>query len=512
METRQNERRAAPGNGTTHHRSPLGRALAGAAYLVGLWWVLWSRPEAVCAQGSCPPGQTWRCVYAAGRQFCACRDAGTTPTPQPTAENPPTADPIGTRSAVETAIALATRYADPTNVVLATQAASTRMAQATRIEATRLAGITPTPTPIWQSQRTFECLWAGECLGTTGFCCSSGYYHGVTFVDHAGNSWILTADCMDAAACAPPTPAPPGEVRDPPCPASPIGTGIGVWCGAYDIEVQAQVPPHLVVRRPWPRGLVTVDNGLTLLPDPRFSLPNGADGEWSERGLPRDLSRDGTHAGQIANYQMGLRWRRLTPPEAPAPHWTFDERAWNVGQDRGRGVIRNDAWGTSVSHAYEASSADVTDTGRYGDPGDKPRNGPARGGEWNLPAYQVRVTIHWAIEWAQQWDQWERTGSERRCCHTPAGGSEHDACHDDERYAGCANHWEGWSVETYDVYGWVHHSDGWYVIDLRNYGEPSWTFASQAVRSSGDGVRWGPVLDVVPVPVIEVQSVLSEQR
>jgi len=165
-------------------------------------------------------------------------------------------------------------------------------------------------------------------------------------------------------------------------------------------------------------------------------------------------------------------------------------------------VITDAAAGSEVSHSYETASSDVDEPGSTGDPADKPRNGPSLAGTWDLAAYQVAVGTHWALDWAQQWDQWEKVDTIEECCHT--GGT----CKD-KNYDGCRYGWEGWRTHTEDVYEWVHHDDGWYTVDLTRWGEPDWYYASYAVRSSGDGVSWGPVLDAVPVPVIEVQSLIQ---
>ncbi|MBN1933169.1 MAG: hypothetical protein JW934_00815 [Anaerolineae bacterium] len=312
--------------------------------------------------------------------------------------------------------------------------------------------------------------------------------------------------CQSAAECAPPTPRPPG-FGDPPCTAGINGNGVQVICDGDDpidgqylnylVDVVAQVPPHLVIRNPWPRSLVTVINTFELQPEPRYSAPGGESGNWSSAALPYSTGANGTHEGQIANYQMGLRWRRL---DDQPPVWTFDERPWNVGRDYGLGAIANSAEGWSVSHYYETASSDIDNPDRYGDPDDKPCNGPGLDGRWNLPAYQVQVGTHWTIEWAQQWDVWVKVCSEARCVHS-SGVWQLDL-------DPCNRGWAGWRREDHDIYEWQHRYDGWHIIDLTRYGSPTWYYTSYAVRSSGDGINWGSVLDVVPAPVIEVQSVI----
>jgi hypothetical protein len=449
-------------------------ALIGVIVLaVGIFLVSQAQPETACAQGGqCPPGQSWNCTIAGGRSVCSCRASGETPTPQPTLPPPTPATPPPTPNA--------------------TQAVATATAAAA---ATATASVpTPTPTPI--PGQVLTCVFSNQPVG--GVHCPSKYYRVLTLYAH-NLTWVLDAECMDESACVPPTPEPPPNVVEPPCPVTPIGGGMGVWCGNYQIDVDAVVPPHLVVRNPWPRGLVTVPNQFSILPDPQYSEPGGAGGEWSEKGAEHDTGRDGSHENQIANYQMGLRWRRIDE----LPVWTFDERPWNIGRDYGNGTCSNSAQGVDVSHAYETASSDISNPGSGGDADDKPRNGPSLTGEWNLPAYQVVVGTHWALDWAQQWDQWEKVGTIDRCCHVDGGCKDKD-------YDGCKFDWDGWSTHSEDVYEWVHHFDGWYTVDLTNWGEPNWYYTSYSVRSSGDGVNWGPVLDVVPVPVIEVQSVIQD--
>jgi len=242
--------------------------------------------------------------------------------------------------------------------------------------------------------------------------------------------------------------------------------------------------------------------------------------------------------GDIRNYQIGLRWRRVDVTEGdlgpyPPICWDFDERPWNVGQDYGYGRIPGTVCGsTSVTHIYETSS--------WGKPHNGPRflpkeeacppwdtdgcceQVPSGDGEWDMPAYQVKVYTVWAAEWAVKWEEWEVVGTdwvpENSCFSRPEGetlGIPHRDC----PYAGnpgcnTADPWCGQIAE--EEYGWVEHFEGWYPIDLRDYGHPTWYYTSWAVITTGEG-PWCEYEyadpnpgDTVRVPVIEVQSVLRD--
>ncbi len=96
--------------------------------------------------------------------------------------------------------------------------------------------------------------------------------------------------------------------------------------------------------------------------------------------------------------------------------WDFDDRPWVLGDCftynlPGGSVAQNCpgnyASGMIVQHTYETSSADLINPGHYGDPGDKPRNGPDLDGNLTLASYQVRVTTCWLAEWAMEYDRYE---------------------------------------------------------------------------------------------------------
>jgi hypothetical protein len=191
------------------------------------------------------------------------------------------------------------------------------------------------------------------------------------------------------------------------------------------------------------------------------------------------------------------------------------------------------ACGTSVTHIYETSS--------WGKPHNGPRfvspeeacppwqdhccdQVPSRDSEWDMPAYQVRVPTHWGAQWAVKWQTYEQVGTEWDECGCSGvdlmGSPQWEGCgdppvgicvgvHDDPQ----TEWWGKWGEPVYD---WVEHFDGWHAIDLRDFGSATWHYTSFAVITTGEG-PWCAYEyadpnpgDTVRVPVIEVQSVLSD--
>ncbi|HEC36221.1 MAG TPA: hypothetical protein ENI39_06780 [Anaerolineae bacterium] len=346
----------------------------------------------------------------------------------------------------------------------------------------------------------------------------------------------------------------------------------------YYIWVSARVPPHLVQVSPFPRWLVAMgaplpepyESGspgmLTLQDYPTFTppglcAPNGpgdSEGCWSDGvAIPQRDADEEPEPGDIRDYRIGLRWRRVRNdrPESndlgavPPVCWDFDEREWNVGADYGYGRIpAMECGATSVTHVYETSSWGKPHNGpRFIPPEEAcsswtsacerrrepPPSGmwdpchcceqvPSEEGEWNMPAYQVKVYTTWSAEWAVRWDAWEVVGTEwspedgcfSRPEGEPLGISHRDCPYADNRGCNPADPWCGQVGEP--TYDWVHHFEGWHPIDLRDFGSSTWYYTSFAVITTGAGpwCEWeyadpNPG-DTVRVPVIEVQSVLRD--
>jgi len=76
----------------------------------------------------------------------------------------------------------------------------------------------------------------------------------------------------------------------------------------------------------------------------------------------------------------------------------------------------------------------------------------------------------------------------------------------------CVNPGEWYGQVGEAEYDWIEHDSGWYGIDLRSYGYPDWYETSYAVISGGEFAGqdwWSGTMMSVPLPMIEVQSVLE---
>ncbi len=231
---------------------------------------------------------------------------------------------------------------------------------------------------------------------------------------------------------------------------------------------------------------------------------------------------------------MGLRWERLKKPWNPnivlgplppdEAEWDFDEREWLVGQcfdyDYPDGThvhncVSTVAHGRIVEHIYECSSADQEHPERYGDPTDKPRNGPDLEGNLTLASYQVGVKTFWVAEWATEYEKYECVEGDWSDCFCREEGEPLGVTRKSCPGGGSCSGWYGkiWECKEWD---WVYHGpypqgrphavyEGWHPIDLRPLGAPNWYDESWESASSGDGENW---IHGIPVPVIEVRSIL----
>lgn len=361
------------------------------------------------------------------------------------------------------------------------------------------------------------------------------YANVVVYVE-GGEVWTVEFTCLAAEICegTPPDPGAP----DQPCEPTYGPGGLTYVCDedegnnlswGYDIVAWALVPPHQVRVSPFPRWLVGTPGSLSLVREPQYAThggsngPGGAGGFWSNRAhIPADgtlpLDYDDPDPGDIRDYAIGVRWRMVYPGQSlfggqtvPESCWTFGERDWNGG---------GGACGEIVQHTYETSS--------FGLPANGPRfdydaSGCERVGPWTLDAYQVQVPTHWVVEWADEYWRWEQVGWEWGDCQCaeeePPGSVPHtsDGCSAPPGICIQPGEWYGkLGVPRYD---WVHHFIGWYPIDLRDYGSPTWFETSYQVTTTGLGGNWCPghlYADPTPgntvrVPVIEVQSVIVDQ-
>ncbi len=288
----------------------------------------------------------------------------------------------------------------------------------------------------------------------------TGYWHAKYVCDQATGQCYPTAISLIAAYnCGTPTPTT-IKVNPLPCPAG--FTQNGVWCLiGWVRRAEAHIPPVPISYRPYPRGIVTDKM--------EFTAPGLIVQDWActspqvDNWNPRTWGYDEDYR----NLYFCIRWRQIAWPDPspdPAPAWiryVWDERAWGQPQE--------DASRQQVTeHIYVTSSAQKTE------------NGPG-----SLPAYQVQAHSYWIIDWRMTWEHAFRWTDCRRT------RDNNDICEGQKGYA-VVQHVE-WRGES---------DDG--TADLRNYGAPHFYADSTLIQ-----IPDGRVMNVLPVPVIEVQGVIG---
>jgi len=290
--------------------------------------------------------------------------------------------------------------------------------------------------------------------GDFGMTCPKNMYDILSACMPKAGCWIVRISC--AGGCT--TPAPPTQtIRPIPCADVNFGGG-GIQCTiGWDRRVSAKIPGVPVGYTPFPRGIVYDPMQFYLAPlvTQSWKCSDELDGwdpiAWGPSGDYRKLV-------------FCLRWRQVKSPEPeqdPAPGWAewfWDERAW--GDPKGELSLKREA-----SHTYVTSSAD------------KLTNGLG-----NRPSYQVRVRTYWIVEWKENWERRETT-----CVFT---GNPNDVC-DGQPSARKTTEWvpEGRAGTG----------------DLREYGGAHFWAESSRIKTP-----WGVEMDVLPVPVIEVQGVIEK--
>lgn len=157
-------------------------------------------------------------------------------------------------------------------------------------------------------------------------------------------------------------------------------TGGGASCDWTGFGMGSVVAPcGTVFRTPFPRGLVSVPNKLTLT---GFTNPIG--------GAEHECRDPNTGQLQIASngiFKIGSYLSWMSTGELP--QWTMDERPWNIGKTNESGrTIANGYSGYSIEHVYETSSVDKPAL----DPAVSSLTSP-RG--WS--AYQVQLRSRWNL-------------------------------------------------------------------------------------------------------------------
>jgi hypothetical protein len=245
-----------------------------------------------------------------------------------------------------------------------------------------------------------------------------------------------------------------------------------ITCGGdYSVSASATVPCIGVQRNFYPRGLVANPVDFQLA-GPFESTGSASSRQWC--------------TANIRNYTLQVRWAIQSDPP---PIWDFQERDWN--EEPGQAV------GFAVSHIYDTSSWGL------------PENGPSLNGLLELPAYQVRVATHWSPYVRRTWEERRVEPIAFECGDDPACQTQQEACEELEPGA------DEPDEDCFDVQ-WEPVDTGWQVVDLTAYGYPTRYYQSQAVIDvSMPPADIPPVpvslrqCGVVPVPVIEVQSLLN---
>lgn len=315
-----------------------------------------------------------------------------------------------------------------------------------------------TPEPTAQSTPAGNYL-ISDCQvlppGSYGMNCPGNLYD-IVYACGPGYSfcWYVSVTC---ASCIVPTAPPTTNVNPLPCADVDFSQGDIQCTIGWDRRVSAKIPPVPVSYTPFPRGIVY---------DPlQFTLPPLITQAW-QCSEPLD-GWDPLGWAPSADYRhlvFCLRWRQVKHPEPvqdPAPEWAewyWDERAW--------GNPKSDLSQTNTAtHIYVTSSAE------------KPSNGLN-----SLPSYQSLVRTFWVVEWKENWER-----RIERCVHT---GNPSDMCN-------------GRSEEIKEVIWIPEGRDG--IADLRYYDSPHFWSDSTLIQTP-----WGETMNVLPVPVIEVQGVIKK--
>ncbi len=266
--------------------------------------------------------------------------------------------------------------------------------------------------------------------------------------------WFVSVSC---ASCVAPTPQPPPTVNPLPC-ADVNFTQTGIQCTVgWSTEVSAKIPPVGVSYTPFPRGIVydALHFTLAALVTQAWQCSDTVDGWDPINWAPSPDYR---------NLVFCLRWREVKNPEPaedPAPSWAYwiwDERPWGAPPS----TLSQQQ---TADHTYVTSSAQKT-----------------ANGVGNLGAYQVQVHTYWVVEWKESWEH-----ATHSCAYT---GNDTDVCDGQSGYARTTE-WNSAGRKG--------------TADLREYGSPHFWDDSTLIRTP-----WGKEMNVLPVPVIEVQGVIEK--
>ncbi|MCP4643226.1 MAG: hypothetical protein GY851_22455, partial [bacterium] len=231
-------------------------------------------------------------------------------------------------------------------------------------------GCYPTATPRpWDAAEeiTYRCTPWDDC--PSGWADVTVLYHRVN------NSFIVVdVNCSAESECVLPTPAP--QPTQPPqnlwpCNIPPVVESGMIrqpcdeWEGWY-LQVEARIPPAGILRNPWPRGMVSIENCLW------YEGAQDVEAFSAEKALPcesvnynrtydNSVYDCGGETGQVTedaqvNHQVGAAWRQWRMGDDPVfgytpmheVTWVVEDREWNGGDTM--------YVGNEMCHIYQTSS------------------------------------------------------------------------------------------------------------------------------------------------------------
>ncbi len=367
--------------------------------------------------------------------------------------------------------------------------------------------------------------------------CDSGWANLTVLYIPSGDYYVITVHvCLDESACVAPTPEPnvtPETTGLWPCDYPPTVDASGVirqpceqWPGWY-IDVEVRIPPAPVLRNPWPRGLVGLENCF-------WYLGNADNEKWSEEkavecpnaadGVTHDSATfdcgNGTIVGEgaVVDHQIGAAWRQwrygddpvfgYTPPDEVT--WVIEDREWNGGT-----TMRS---GPTMCYTFETSSFGLEEWGPVWNPecqDEECDDCDERILDYlGSPAYEVDVNTFWWPEYSFKHLEYSCSSVQWSDCfwrETAPLGQKKRSCSSDED--GPDGWWYG-QVGFCEEWKWTQVKDAWTPYELTQLGFANPLLASTGVVVAGAdaaGDQCGEFTDrwecLIPVPVIEIQPV-----
>ncbi len=351
-----------------------------------------------------------------------------------------------------------------------------------------------------------------------------------------GHCYVISARCAAEGECevsTRPTPNPPPDPgTDWPCQDVPnvYPGGIDQTCDDWEwqIRVVAQIPPAQVLRNPWPRSLVGLPTKFWYV-----GATERVEAFSAGRAFPCNVEHGrvygvseplptcpapvgGVLAGTRVNRQLGAAWQRWVNGAPPLfgfrPPYeallTIEDRAWNGGP-RAYEVLP----GSLIEHTFETSSYGLIENGPLWNPACQEQlcTCDARVQSWDMPAYQGGVQTWWYPQWTWRYDEFQ-------CVHQDWGPCFYrDAPPIGQTWQNCDGNGDGsadanW-YQLHQCTGWAWRTvtEPWNTYDLRKLGYTPiipWG-AVESAGADGNGLPCGSFGPGLPIPVIELQAILT---